>query len=296
MSTREDIAVTYDVANDFFRLWLDERMIYSCALFEGTDDLETAQVNKLRYFHDGTRVTPDKRVLDIGCGWGGNLEFLARDMGVRDVTGITLSEAQYKEVAAKAAPGVSVECVSYKDYRPEEKFDAAISIGMFEHVATPEQARSGQHVEVYRDYFRRVWEWTNPGSWFGLQSVISLRIPRDRRHLRWLGWGTSTIFPGAITPRLEAIMASVNPYWEVVEVKTRREHYARTTAEWLRRLKRSERAIRERWGDELFAEYEEYLGGCVMVFDKGYQSLVQILLRRTDERADFDTLAKMEGK
>lgn len=296
MSTREDIAVTYDVANDFFRLWLDERMIYSCALFEGTDDLETAQVNKLRYFHDGTRLTPDKRVLDIGCGWGGNLEFLARDMGVRDATGITLSEAQFKEVKARAVPGVSVECVSYKDYRPAEKFDAAISIGMFEHVATPEQARSGEHVDVYRDYFRRVWEWTNPGSWFGLQSVISLRIPRDRRDLRFLGWGTSTIFPGAITPRLEAIMASVNPYWEVVEVKTRREHYARTTAEWLRRLKGNEATVRERWGEELFAEYEQYLRGCVMVFDKGYQSLVQILLRRTDERADFDTLAKMEGK
>ncbi|HEX7177078.1 MAG TPA: cyclopropane-fatty-acyl-phospholipid synthase family protein [Pyrinomonadaceae bacterium] len=296
MSTREDIAVTYDVANDFFRLWLDERMMYSCALFEGTDDLETAQLNKLRYFHDGVRVTPDKRVLDIGCGWGGNLEFLARDMGVRDAVGITLSEAQFEEVRAKAVPGVSVECVSYKDYRPEQKFDAAISIGMFEHVATPEQARSGEQIAVYRDYFRRVWEWTNPGSWFGLQSVISLRIPRDRRDLHRLGWGTSTIFPGAITPRLEAIMASVNPYWEVMEVKTRREHYARTSAEWLRRLKGNEAAIRARWGDELFADYVKYLGGCVMVFDKGYQSLVQILLRRTDERADFDTLAKMEGK
>jgi cyclopropane-fatty-acyl-phospholipid synthase len=284
------------VANDFFRLWLDERMVYSCALFEGTDDLETAQVNKLRYFHDGVRLTPDKRVLDIGCGWGGNLEFLARDMGVRDAVGITLSEAQFEEVRAKAVPGVSVQCVSYKDYRPEKKFDAAISIGMFEHIATPEQARSGEHVDVYRDYFRRVWEWTNPGSWFGLQSVISLRIPRDRGHLRHLGWGTSTIFPGAITPRLEAVVASVNPYWEVMEVKTRREHYARTTAEWLRRLKENESVIRGRWGDALFAEYEQYLGGCVMVFDKGYQSLVQILLRRTDERADFDTLARTEGK
>jgi cyclopropane-fatty-acyl-phospholipid synthase len=284
------------VANDFFRLWLDERMIYSCALFEGTDDLETAQLNKLRYFHRGAQVTPDKRVLDIGCGWGGNLEFLARDMGVRDVTGITLSAAQFAEVKAQATPGVSVECVSYEDYRPAQKFDAVISIGMFEHIATPEQARAGAHVAVYRDYFRRVWEWTNPGSRFGLQSVIGLRLPRDQSDLRRLGWGTAPIFPGAITPRLEAIMAAVNPYWEVMEVKTRRQHYARTAAEWLRRLKGHEAVIRRNWGDELFQEYEQYLGGCVMVFDKAYQSLAQVLLRRIDERANFDTLTKPEGK
>ena len=257
-------------------------MVYSCALFEGTDDLDAAQVNKLRWFHDGVRMTPGKRVLDVGCGWGGSLEFLARDMGVKDVTGITLSRAQYSEIAQRAVPGVSVECVSYLDFRPARPYDAVISIGMFEHIATPEQARTGEHVSVYRDYFRRVWEWTTPGSWFGLQSVISLRFPRNRKDVRDLGWGTSTIFPGAITPRLEAIVAAVTPYWEVMEVRTRREHYARTAAEWLRRLRGSESLIRDRWGDDRFEEYERYLSGCVMVFEKGYQSLAQLLLRRID--------------
>ncbi len=282
MSTQADIAVTYDVSNDFFRLWLDERMIYSCAVFDGTDDLETAQVNKLRWFHDGTRMTPDKRVLDIGCGWGGSLEFLAKDMGVRDVTGITLSKAQAAEIEAKAIPNVTLECVSYQDYQPAKSFDAVISIGMFEHLATPEQARSGEHIGIYRDYFRRVWEWTNPGAWFGLQSVINLRFPRDRRDLRELGRGTHTIFPGAITPRLEAIVAAVNPFWEVMEARTRREHYEKTAAEWSRRLKANKAIIQERWGDELYQEYVTYLDGCVMVFNKGYQSLAQLLLRRID--------------
>jgi cyclopropane-fatty-acyl-phospholipid synthase len=257
-------------------------MIYSCALFEGTEDLEVAQVNKLRWFYDGIRMTPAKRVLDIGCGWGGSLEFLARDMKVSDATGITLSRAQYCEVVDKAIQGVTVECVSYLDYQPSDQFDAVMSIGMFEHIATPEQARSGEHVSVYRDYFRRVWEWTRPGSWFGLQSVTSLRFPRNRRDLRDLGWGTSTIFPGAITPRLEAIIAAMTPYWEAMEVKTRRSHYAKTTAEWLRRLRKHEQLIRDRWGDERFNEYERYLSGCVMVFDKGYQSLAQLLLKRID--------------
>jgi len=282
LSTKADIAVTYDVSNDFFSLWLDRRMMYSCALFEGTDDLEQAQTNKLKWFHDKARITPEKRVLDIGCGWGGLMEFLAGEMGVKDVSGITLSHAQFSAIQEKAAPGVSVEFVSYLDYQPRTKFDALISIGMFEHIATPEQVRGGENIRIYRDYFRRAWEWTAPGAWFGLQSVIGALLPRKREDLRDLGWGTNTIFPGAITPRPEAILVAVNPYWEVMEFWTRREHYAKTTAAWLHRLRQHESLIRERWGDNTFEDYARYLSGCVGVFEKGYQSLAQVVLRRID--------------
>src|SRR5215470_5684107 len=111
LSTKADIAVTYDVSNDFFSLWLDRRMIYSCALFEGTDDLDQAQINKLAWFHEKARVTPEKRVLDIGCGWGGLMDFLSLEKGVRDVTGITLSEAQFSTIPEKGTPGISAECI-----------------------------------------------------------------------------------------------------------------------------------------------------------------------------------------
>ncbi len=286
MSTKADIAVTYDVSNEFFSLWLDRRMIYSCALFEGPngpeDNLEQAQINKLRFFHDKTRVTPEKRVLDIGCGWGGLMEFLATDMGVKDVTGITLSEAQFSAIRQKAVPGISAELVSYLDYKPQKKFDAVISIGMFEHIATPQQVRDGENIKIYRDYFRRVWQWTNPGAWFGLQSVIGALLPRKREDVRDLEWGTSTIFPGAVTPRPETIVAAVNPYWEVMELWTRREHYAKTTAAWLRGLQKNEALIRERWGNKTYEDYERYLSGCVGVFEKGFQSLAQLVLRRVD--------------
>ena len=283
LSTQEQLAVTYDVSNDFFHLWLDKRMNYSCALFYNEDEtLEEAQANKLLWFYKATKLTAESRVLDIGCGWGGNLEFLAKDMGLRDVSGITLSEAQYQELKAKAIPGATIHCISYADYTPEKKFDALISIGMFEHLATPEQARGEASMGIYRDYFRKAWEWTKTGSWFGLQTVIGLRIPRNKKALEDLAWGTYTIFPGAITPRLETIAAAVNPYWEIVELRTRRDHYRRTTVEWLKRLRANEKTIRQRWGDQVFEDYQRYLAGCATTFAEGYQSLAQFALKRVD--------------
>ena len=283
MSTQEQIAVSYDVSNDFFRLWLDKRMNYSCALFyEDTETLEEAQTNKLRWHYEAAKLSPESHVLDIGCGWGANLTFLATDMGLRDVTGITLSRAQYQEIKQKSQPGVTVRCLSYKDFKPERRFDGIISIGMFEHLATPEQARSGENIGIYRDYFRRAWEWSREGAWFGLQSVIGGRIPRNRKALQDIGWTTYSVFPGAISPRLESVVASVSPYWEIVDLRTRRDHYEKTSAEWLRRLIAHEPTIRERWGATLFEDYRRYLEACVMAFADGYQSLAQFALRRVD--------------
>ena len=283
MSTQRELAVTYDVSNDFFRLWLDERMIYSCALFDDdTTSLEEAQLNKLRWFHDMTRLEPPKRVIDIGCGWGGNLEFLSREMGILDVTGITLSRRQYQHAQQMASPGVHVYCESYLSHKPERPYDAAISIGMFEHLATPEQARNGQSLDIYRRYFQLVWQWTRPGARFGLQSVISTRLPRSSKGIEELAWATRRIFPGAVSPRLESIVTALSPWWELVELHTRREHYERTSAEWLRRLKRHRSVICERWGEDLFVTYERYLSTCVEMFASGYQSLAQMVLVRTD--------------
>ena len=258
-------------------------MNYSCGLFfEGTASLEEAQDNKLGWFHDQLGFNPDMRVLDIGCGWGGCIDYLVREKGLKDVTGITLSRAQYKRLQEKDLPGANVACISYADYEPETLFDGLISIGMFEHLATPDQARTGESLKVYRNYFRKAWQWTKPGSMFGLQSVIGGRLPRSKKAVKELAWGTYTIFPGAISPRIEVIAAAVNPYWEIIELHTRREHYARTTEEWHKRLTAQEPLIRERWGDQIYQDYDRYLQACVTSFREGYQSLVQVILRRQD--------------
>ena len=294
-STQADVAVSYDVDNEFFRLWLDERMSYTCALFDDDDlakrtptggkpagSLEAAQMRKLTWLADAARVTPDKSVLDIGCGWGANLEFLATTRAVRDARGITLSAAQHAEILGRNLPGVVSECVSYRDYEPSTKFDSVISICMMEHICSPEEARAGRAVDMYRDYFRRAWQWTKPGAWFGLQTILRNRVPRTRDDIRDLGWLTYTIFPGGITPRLEDIVAAVNPFWEIVQIETRREHYGRTCEHWRARLRDHQHAIVARWGAQLFADYDRYLSTCIRGFEMHYQSLAQYALRRID--------------
>lgn len=279
-STQDEVEVSYDVSNEFFRLWLDERMNYTCALFEGTDNLEEAQVKKLEWMARAARITPESRHLDIGCGWGACLEYMSTTRGVKDATGITLSREQAREIEDRKLPGVTAHVVSYADFEPEQKFDAVTSICMMEHISTPEQARRGEHISRYRDYFKKVWEWTTPGTWFGLQTILRNRVPRNKKDLKDIGWVTYKIFPGGLSLRLEDVMQAVNPYWEVMEVQTRREHYGKTCAEWLRRLRLNEAVIRAKWGDEVFDDYDRYLDTCVRGFDKHYQSLAQYSLRR----------------
>ena len=282
MSNQAEVEVSYDVSNDFFRLWLDEKMNYTCALFEGTDNLEEAQVKKLDWLADAAGVVPGSKVLDIGCGWGANLEHLVLNRKAGYAEGITLSRAQHEEITRRNLPNAKATVTDYRDFVPDTKFDSVISICMMEHIARPEDAREGRHIGMYRDYFRRAWEWTRPGAQFGLQVILRNKVPRNRKDLEDVGWLTYHIFPGGISLRLEDIIQAVNPYWEVMEVQTRREHYAKTCAEWLRRLRLNEDLIREKWGSQVFEDYDRYLDTCVRAFNAHYQSLAQYRLRRID--------------
>lgn len=283
MSTQEEVEVSYDVSNEFFRLWLDERMNYTCGLFHGTDNLEEAQVKKLDWLHDAANCGPDKRLLDIGCGWGACMEYMARVKGVKDIEGLTLSRAQFAEIESRNIPGVQAHVKSYADFVPEKKFDSVISICMMEHISTPQEARAGGHHKLYRDYFKRAWEWTNPGASFGLQTILRVRVPRNPQHLKDIGFVTYKIFPGGLSLRLEDVVMSCGPWWEIMEIQTRRVDYKKTCAAWLSRLRDHETEIRQRWGDQVFDDYDRYLSTCVTAFENHYQSLAQYRLRRIDK-------------
>ncbi len=292
-STKAEVEVSYDVSNDFFRLWLDERMNYTSAVFESPDQpLEAAQLNKLRILSDFAKVTPEKKVLDIGCGWGAALEYVVTARGVKRAVGVTLSTSQAEEVNARKLPGAEVVCKDFREWSTDERFDSLISICMMDHLCSPEEARQGKAVDLYRAFFKKCWEISNKGARFGLQTILRNRTPRmtawgglpagTRKDLEDIYFVTREIFPGGLNPRMEEIIQAVNPYWEVMSVHTRREDYQRTTGEWQRRLRVNEKTIRSKWGDKVFDDYDRYLGTCVNAFDKHYSSLAQYELRRID--------------
>jgi cyclopropane-fatty-acyl-phospholipid synthase len=282
-SSKRDIETSYDVSNDFFRLWLDEELNYTCALFESeADTLEEAQRNKLRFLCDAAGVTPESSVLDIGCGWGACLAYLVRDRNVRRATGVTLSPEQHRVVLDRDLPRTECVCHDFTTWTSAERFDALVSICMIDHLCSPAQARAGLAVDVYRAFFEKCWRMTAPGAKFALQTILRVRAPRDPQDLADVYFCTHTIFPGGLNPRLEEVAQAASPYWEVLSVHTRRAHYEKTTGAWLARLRRHEATVRERWGDKLFDDYERYLSTCVRAFQRHYSSLAQYELKRID--------------
>lgn len=289
MSAQADIEVSYDVGNEFFSLWLDRQLNYSCALWTDPDDLDdtdldAAQARKLGYLSELAGTGPDTSVLDIGCGWGANLAYQADVRGVRDMCGITLSGAQLSLARRREIPGATLLLTDYRDFVPERTFDAVLSIGMMEHIASPSDVRSGAHRRIYADFFRRVHTWTRPEGTFALQVILRDRMPRDRADITGLRWVTDHIFPGGMSPRLEDVIAAAGQYWELISLHTRRTHYRRTCQEWLRRFRANREVVENRWGSVVFADYERYLSVCVLAFDRRYQSLGQFGFRRREIR------------
>ena len=278
-STKEEVEVSYDVSNEFFRLWLDERMHYTCAVYENdTDTLEQAQENKSRILYELAELSPNKTVLDIGCGWGANLEYIVR-RGIKEAHGITLSSLQFDEINDRKIPNLRAWCTDYKDYVPAEKYDSLVSIEMIDHLCSPAQAAKGEAVDIYRKYFDRVAQWIKPGGNFAFQAILRNRVPRTRDDIADLKFTADVIFPGGLNPRLEDLILAVNPSWEILELKTRRTHYGKTTAEWLRRLQMHEATIVETWGKKVYDEYVRYLDTCVRAFKYHWSSDVQMKLK-----------------
>ncbi|MDQ3037403.1 MAG: class I SAM-dependent methyltransferase [Myxococcota bacterium] len=283
-STQAEIDLSYSVSNEFFQLWLDENMHYTSASYlTGKESLEEAQIQKSRILYEYAEMTPEKLVLDIGCGWGSNLLYQST-RGTKVAHGVTLSTGQceWARTKMRLPATYEVKLQDFYTYEPAEKYDALQSIEMIDHAVSPDQANQGLGVELYRNYFKRCWEITKPGAWFGFQAILRDRVPRNRKDLEDLKFTADVIFPGGLNPRLEEMIMAIRPYWECVEMRTQRECYGRTTGEWLRRLRMNEKTIRAQWGDQIYVDYERYLDTCVRAFASHWSSDVQMKLRRCD--------------
>jgi cyclopropane-fatty-acyl-phospholipid synthase len=267
----------YDVSNEFFALWLDETMTYSCALWEGLEDrsdLATAQRRKIDHHVRAAGAASAGAVLDVGCGWGSVLRELVTARGVGRAVGLTLSAAQAEHVRSLDLPGVEVRLESWADHAPERPYDAVISIGAFEHFAGPD-CSTGQKIQVYRDFFARCRSWLASHGRLSLQTIAYGTMQPEEAS----AFMQNEIFPQSDLPRLSEIVSAADGLFEIVSLRNDRIDYARTCDLWLARLRAGRAAALALVGEEVFARYEHYLKLSTVGFRMGRICLLRMAMR-----------------
>ncbi|NQD93126.1 methyltransferase domain-containing protein [Pseudomonas sp. CrR25] len=267
------ISYHYDLSNDFYALWLDRELVYSCAYFEtGTEDLDQAQQAKLRHLCRKLRLQPGERLLDVGCGWGGLARFAAREFGV-EVHGITLSRAQLELArrrveAAGLEQQVRLELLDYRDLPQDGRFDKVISVGMFEHVG---------HVNLPL-YCQRLFGAVKAGG-LVMNHGITAKYTDGRPVARGGGeFIDRYVFPEGELPHLATITARLSEAGlEVVDVENLRLHYARTLQHWSARLEAQLDKAAQLVPEQALRIWRLYLAGCAYGFAHGWMSLHQVL-------------------
>ncbi|HEX8662668.1 MAG TPA: cyclopropane-fatty-acyl-phospholipid synthase family protein [Beijerinckiaceae bacterium] len=269
-----NVAHHYDLGNDFYRLFLDRGMQYSCAYFTGDDDtLEEAQRNKLRLIAAKLLLKPGLKVLDIGSGWGDLALYLAAMEDV-DVTGVTLSKEQHALSNEKARRAGLADRVRFEllDYRQMEgKFDRIVSVGMFEHVG----------VRHYGEFFAQVNALMKDDALMLLHSIGHMSPPGTASP-----WLRKYIFPGAYSPALSEVFPVVEQasLW-VTDLEFLRVHYARTLREWHKRFEANRERIAAMYDERFCRMWEFYLVSAEMMFRTGSQLVFHMQLARRRDAA-----------
>ncbi len=272
---RQAVAYHYDVSNDFFRLWQDPGLVYSCAYFHAVDeDLDAAQERKLDYLCRKLGLQRGQRLLDVGCGWGSLVMHAARVYGV-DATGITLGQPQVDLANERIhQEGLDGRCrVAVRDYREmqeESAYDALVSVGMFEHVGAARLP----------EYFARAWDLLKPGGVF-LNHGIAMRGSDKRGSVR--GFGDTYVFPdGELVPIHVTLRAAEKAGFEVRDVESLREHYAMTLRHWVRRLEAHHDEALRYVDEPTYRVWRLFMSASAHRFATGQMNLYQALLVKPD--------------
>ena len=278
----------YDAGNEFYALWLDRRMVYSCAYFEtGAEDLDTAQEAKLEHICRKLRLKQGERLLDIGCGWGGLIHYAAERYGVH-ATGITLNKPQAMLARARLADaGLSqrgrVEVRDYRDLPRGTVFDKVVSVGMFEHVGRPQLP----------EYFATAYRLTKPGGLFLNHGIVDLSSIRTGAAARWasrLLWRQGAfiqryVFPdGELLAQGESILLAERAGWETRDIESLREHYVLTLRHWVKRLEARKDQATALVGDPTYRVWRLYMAASERGFAAGRIGITQALYSKPDAR------------
>jgi len=264
--TARHIRFHYDRSNEFYRLFLDPRMVYSCAYFRtpGTD-LAEAQIAKLDHICRKLDLQPGERFLDIGCGWGALIAHAADRYGA-DATGCTLSLEQFEHASRRGKGRVRVLERDYRDL--SGRFDKIASVGMFEHVG---RRRAPQ-------YFRKMAELLEPGGLFLNHAIARPQMVGDDAASLFV---RRRIFPGGELIHLgETIRLAEKAGFEVLDVENLRPHYARTCRLWEQRLMAHREEALQLVDEQTFRAWRIWLAASSLSFEDGFSSIYQVLMAR----------------
>ena len=266
---RSNIHSHYDLGNDFYSLWLDERMAYTCAYFPTPGaSLEEAQLAKMEHVSRKVWLRPGDRVVEAGCGWGSLALHMARHHGVT-VTAYNISAEQVRYAREQARRAGLAERVEFRedDYRNiRGRYDAFVSVGMLEHVGDENYAELGRVIERSLEPHGR-----------GLIHSIGRvqRRPMDP-------WISKHIFPGSYSPTLDEMVGLLAPHaLAVIDVENLRLHYERTLSHWLERFEKSVPEIERRFGPPFVRIFRLYLAGSIASFHVGNLQLWQVVFQRS---------------
>jgi cyclopropane-fatty-acyl-phospholipid synthase len=268
---RDAIHFHYDVSNEFYSLWLDQAMVYSCAYFENAEvDLDAAQQAKLEHICRKLSLKPEEKFLDIGCGWGALVIYAAQHYGVR-AHGVTLSPQQLKVARERIAQAgladrVSVELMDYRDLPGDGSYDKVASVGMFEHVGL-------KNLPVY---FGTVHRLLKPRGLF-----LNHGITHDSE-----GWQTNLstefinryVFPDGQLDTVSNIQRVMErSKLEIADVESLRPHYAMTLRHWVARLERHRTRALQHVNEATYRVWRLYMSACALQFESGEIGIYQVL-------------------
>ena len=263
--SRWNISAHYDLGNDFYRLWLDPEMVYTCAYYRSTEmDLAAAQQAKLDHVCRKVGLAPGMRVVEAGCGWGALALHMARNYGVQ-VRAFNISREQL-ELARHRARELGLDhAVEFieDDYRNiHGTYDAFVSVGMLEHVGRSHYQALGKVIARCLAPHGR-----------GLVHSVG-----RNRECPMNGWIHQRIFPGSYTPSLREMM-DIFEFGDlsILDVENLRLHYARTLSDWLQNFDRHLSEIRGMYDNAFIRAWRLYLGGCAAAFTAGTLQLFQLV-------------------
>jgi cyclopropane-fatty-acyl-phospholipid synthase len=261
----------YDLGNDFFKLWQDETMTYSCAYFKNEDDkLKQAQFQKIDHVLKKLNLKPGEKLLDIGCGWGSLALRAAEKYGV-DVMGITLSKEQEIEAKRRAAEACLADRIKIRrqDYRKlseeDQKFDKIVSVGMFEHVGK-------ENIPLYFEAVDKMLKNR------GLSLLHSITHLKEQPVHPWL---QKYIFPWGYIPSLREIVWELpEKNFHLIDVEDIGYHYSLTAERWLDNYEKVSQDVKEKFDEHFYRMWRTFLMGVVFTFRFASTSVHQLLFSK----------------